>query len=129
MRHLRPVDGITIQQDYLIHDAKKAVIALDEANYRAPSRKKIRVVGEGGYAVLKLGAYTMYQSGYISEHDLKIADKLAFVLAGGRVPAGTWVTEEYLLDLEREAFLSLVGEPKSQERMRYMLTKGKPLRN
>jgi 3-hydroxyacyl-CoA dehydrogenase len=129
LRHLRPVDGITIHPEYLIHDAKRTVIALDEEGYRAPVRKKIRVVGENGYAVLKLGAYTMFQSGYISEHDLKIADKLAFVLAGGRVPAGTWVTEEYLLDLEREAFLSLVGEPKSQERMQYMLTHGKPLRN
>ena len=71
----------------------------------------------------------MLHSGYISEHDLKIAKKLAYVIAGGKVPFGTEVDEQYLLDLEREAFLSLVAEPKSQQRMQHMLVKGKPLRN
>lgn len=126
--HLRASDRITVNSDHLIYDAKKAALQLTDGY--VPRRKKdIRVVGESGYTVLKLGAYTMKQSGYISDYDLKIADKLAFVLAGGRVPANTMVTEEYLLDLEREAFLSLVAEPKTQERMQYMLTKGKPLRN
>ncbi|WP_018132301.1 3-hydroxyacyl-CoA dehydrogenase/enoyl-CoA hydratase family protein [Effusibacillus pohliae] len=127
--YLRREDGITVNNDYLLHDAKQTALALANAGYKPPQKKKIRVVGEPGYAVMKIAAYTMKQSGYISDHDLKIADKLAFVLAGGRVPANTWVTEEYLLDLEREAFLSLCGEPKSQERMQHMLTKGKPLRN
>lgn len=127
--YLRQQDGITVNNDYLLHDAKQAALALADAGYRAPRKKPIRVVGEAGYAVMKLGAINMRQSGYISDHDVKIADKIAFVLAGGRVPADTWVTEEYLLDLEREAFMSLVGEPKSQERMQYMLSKGKPLRN
>ena len=76
-----------------------------------------------------LGAEGMFLSGYISEHDLKIAKKLAFVLSGGKVPFGTFVDEQYMLDLEREAFLSLVPEPKSQQRMQHMLLKGKPLRN
>lgn len=76
-----------------------------------------------------LGAKSMKFGGMISEHDLKIAEKLAFVIAGGRVARGTLVDEQYLLDLEREAFLSLVGEPKSQQRMQHMLAKGKPLRN
>ena len=76
-----------------------------------------------------LGAEGMFLSGFISEHDLKIAKKLAFVLAGGKVPYGTLVDEQYMLDLEREAFLSLVAEPKSQQRMQHMLIKGKPLRN
>jgi 3-hydroxyacyl-CoA dehydrogenase len=76
-----------------------------------------------------LGAYNMQYSGFISEHDLKIAKKLAHVIAGGNVPNGTEVDEQYLLDLEREAFLSLVGEVKSQQRMQHMLVKGKPLRN
>jgi 3-hydroxyacyl-CoA dehydrogenase len=71
----------------------------------------------------------MLQSGYISEHDLKIAKKLAYVIAGGKIPFGTEVDEQYLLDLEREAFLSLVQESKSQQRMQHMLVKGKPLRN
>lgn len=85
--------------------------------------------GETGYAALLLGAEQMKLSGYISEHDFKIAKKLAYVIAGGKVPFGTEVDEEYLLEIEREAFLSLSGEAKSQARMRHMLVKGKPLRN
>lgn len=76
-----------------------------------------------------LGAKSMGFGGYASEHDLKIAEKLAFVIAGGRLKEGTLVDEQYLLDLEREAFLSLIGEPKTQQRMQHMLLKGKPLRN
>jgi 3-hydroxyacyl-CoA dehydrogenase len=113
----------------LLHDAKQAVISLYDSGYQPPVRKKIPVVGETGYATLLLAAQSMYHSGYISEHDLKIAKKLAYVISGGKVPYGTEVDEQYLLDLEREAFLSLVGEPKSQARMQHMLVKGKPLRN
>lgn len=76
-----------------------------------------------------LGAKGLANSGYASEYDLKIAEKLAFVLAGGRLKYGTLVDEQYLLDLEREAFLSLIGEAKTQQRMQHMLLKGKPLRN
>ncbi len=78
---------------------------------------------------MQLGAYQMKLAGYISDHDQLIANKLAHVLAGGDVPAGTRVSEQYMLDLEREAFLSLCGEPKTRQRMQYMLSKGKPLRN
>jgi 3-hydroxyacyl-CoA dehydrogenase len=127
--YLRPSDGISVNQDFLIYDAKQKVLELARAGYRPPVPKKIKVVGEPGYAVMKLAAYSMKMSGYISEHDEKIASKLAFVLAGGNLPAGTEVTEQYLLDLEREAFISLAGEPKSQARMQHMLAKGKPLRN
>lgn len=127
--YLRKTDGITINRDYQLYDAKKAVLAIDSMNYKAPRPRKIKVVGETGLSTLRLGVYTFHQSGMISAHDKKIAEKLAFVLSGGNVPANTLVTEQYLLDLEREAFLSLVGEPKTQERMQYMLTKGKPLRN
>jgi len=126
---LRPQDRISVNRDHQIHDAKQAVLELDARGYQPPVPPKIRVVGEPGAAVMKLGAYSMRMSGYISDHDMKIANKLADVLAGGKVPAGTEVTEQYLLDLEREAFLSLVGEPKSQERMQHLLVKGKPLRN
>jgi 3-hydroxyacyl-CoA dehydrogenase len=122
-------DGITMNSDHLIHDAKQAVISLYDQGYRPPVRKKVPVVGETGYAAMLLGAQSMYHSGYISEHDLKIAKKLAYVIAGGKVPYGTEVDEQYLLDLELEAFLSLVGEPKTQARMQHMLIKGKPLRN
>ncbi|WHY64396.1 3-hydroxyacyl-CoA dehydrogenase/enoyl-CoA hydratase family protein [Cytobacillus firmus] len=126
---LNLADGISVNGDHLLYDAKQAVLALHEKGYKPPVRKKVPVVGETGYATLLLGAQAMLYSGYISEHDLNIAKKLAYVIAGGKVPYGTEVDEQYLLDLEREAFLSLVAEPKSQQRMQHMLLKGKPLRN
>ncbi|MBM7648591.1 3-hydroxyacyl-CoA dehydrogenase [Bacillus ectoiniformans] len=126
---LNKADGISVNQDHLLYDAKQAALHLYENGYTAPIRKKIPVVGETGYATLLLGAQTMMKSGFISEHDYTIAKKLAYVIAGGKLPFGTKVDEEYLLDLEREAFLSLVAEPKTQQRMQHMLVKGKPLRN
>lgn len=126
---LKETDGISVNGDHLLYDAKQAVLQLAEKGYQPPVRQKVPVVGETGYAMLLLAAQSMYLSGYISEHDLKIARKLAYVIAGGNVPFGTMVDEQYLLDIEREAFLSLVTERKSQDRMRYMLQKGKPLRN
>lgn len=126
---LNEADGISVNSDHLLYDAKQAALNLYESGYKAPVRKKVPVTGEPGYATLLLGAKTMQLSGYISEHDLKIANKLAYVISGGKVPYGTEVDEQYLLDLEREAFLSLVAEPKSQQRMQHMLVKGKPLRN
>ena len=122
-------DGVSVNADHQIYDAKQVAIALYENGYKAPKREKVPVTGESGYATLLLGAETMFLSGFISEHDLKIAKKLAYVIAGGKVPFGTFVDEQYILDLEREAFLSLVAEPKSQQRMQHMLVKGKPLRN
>ncbi|MGJ9384073.1 3-hydroxyacyl-CoA dehydrogenase NAD-binding domain-containing protein [Salipaludibacillus sp. CF4.18] len=126
---IREQDGISINGDHLLYDAKGKALHLFNQGYQPPKRKKIPVVGETGYGTMLLGAKTMKFGGMISDHDLKIADKLAFVLAGGRLPKGTMVDEQYLLDIEREAFLSLVGEPKTQQRMQYMLSKGKPLRN
>ncbi len=122
-------DGVSVNGDHLIYDAKQVALALYENGYQAPKREKIPVTGDSGYATMLLGAEGMFLSGFISEHDLKIAKKLAFVIAGGKVPYGTLVDEQYLLDLERQAFLSLVAEPKSQQRMQHMLVKGKPLRN
>jgi 3-hydroxyacyl-CoA dehydrogenase len=129
LNFLNQRDSITMNSDHLIYEAKQAVISLYDQGYRPPVRKKVPVVGETGYATMLLGAQSMFHSGYISEHDLKIAKKLAYVIAGGKVPYGTEVDEQYLLDLEREAFLSLIGEPKTQARMQHMLVKGKPLRN
>ncbi|HWO94890.1 MAG TPA: 3-hydroxyacyl-CoA dehydrogenase NAD-binding domain-containing protein [Bacillus sp. (in: firmicutes)] len=122
-------DAISVNGDHLLHDAKQRVIHLYEQGYQPPTRQKVPVTGETGYATLLLGAQGLKYSGHISEHDYKIAQKLAYVIAGGKVPYGTKVEEQYLLDLEREAFLSLVGEAKSQQRMQHMLIKGKPLRN
>ncbi|MGG3941712.1 3-hydroxyacyl-CoA dehydrogenase NAD-binding domain-containing protein [Peribacillus psychrosaccharolyticus] len=122
-------DGISINPDHLIHDAKQAALALYEEGYTAPAKTKIPVVGETGYAALLLGAESMRLTGFISDHDMVIAKKLAFVLAGGLVPFGTEVDEQYILNLEKEAFLSLIQMPKSQQRMQNMLVKVKPLRN
>lgn len=126
---LKPTDRIVIHPDHTIFEAKQAVLRMAAGGYEPIPETKIRVVGSEGKAVLQLGAIGMRESGYISDHDLLIAKKLAHVLAGGDVPAGTYVTEQYMLDLEREAFLSLCGEPKTRQRMQHMLTKGKPLRN
>ncbi|MDL4839922.1 3-hydroxyacyl-CoA dehydrogenase/enoyl-CoA hydratase family protein [Aquibacillus rhizosphaerae] len=126
---LNKQDGISVNQAHLIDDAKQKVLSLKRAGYQALKREKVPVVGESGYATMLLGAKTLAYGGYASEHDLKIAEKLAFVLAGGRVKQGTFVDEQYLLDIEREAFLSLIGEPKTQARMQHMLMKGKALRN
>ena len=122
-------DGISVNPDHLIYDAKQAALALADAGYTPPVKKPVKVVGAPGYATLLLGAQGMYDSGFISEHDLKIAKKLAYVIAGGKVPYGTEVSEEYLLNLEKQAFLELVADQKSQMRMQHMLVKGKPLRN
>lgn len=122
-------DGISVNPDHLIYDAKQVALSLYKSGYKPPVKKKIKVVGAPGYATMLLGAQNMYTAGYISEHDLKIAKKLAYVQAGGLVPYGTEVDEEYLLNLERQAFLELVADRKSQERMQHMLVTGKPLRN
>lgn len=126
---LNNYDGISVNPDHLLHDAKQRVLALAQLGYKAPKREKIPVVGDAGYAAMMLGAKQLQLSGYASEHDMKIAEKLAYVLSGGRVKEGTVIDEQVMLDLEREAFLSLIGEPKTQMRMQHMLLKGKPLRN
>ncbi|WP_274364157.1 3-hydroxyacyl-CoA dehydrogenase/enoyl-CoA hydratase family protein [Paenibacillus thermotolerans] len=127
--YMRAGDRVVMNDDHRVYEAKKLVLAMDEAGYSLPPAEKIRVVGRDGKAVLLMGAYTMRRGGFVSDHDLLIAGKLAHVLSGGDVPAGSLVSEQYFLDLEREAFLSLCGEPKTQARMQHMLAKGKPLRN
>ncbi|WP_374016468.1 3-hydroxyacyl-CoA dehydrogenase NAD-binding domain-containing protein [Paenibacillus thiaminolyticus] len=127
--YMGPSDSVIINQDRRVYEAKMVVLEMDRAGYEPPEEERIRVVGEPGKAVMQLGAYTMQLGNYISDHDRLIANKLAHVLAGGNVPANSLVSEQYMLDLEREAFLSLCGEPKTQARMQHMLAKGKPLRN
>lgn len=122
-------DGISVNPDHLLNDAKQRVLALSRTGYQAPQPEKIPVVGDSGYAAMLLGAKNLHLSGYASEHDLKIAEKLAYVISGGRIQAGSFIDEQVMLDLEREAFLSLIAEPKTQMRMQHMLLKGKPLRN
>jgi 3-hydroxyacyl-CoA dehydrogenase len=128
--YMRSTDEITINRDYLIHNAKKTVLDLVAEGYRPPRPKRnIKVMGERGYALLQMGLFYMREGGYISQHDEHVAKKVAYVMSGGNLPDGTEVTEQYILDLEREAFMSLCGEPKTQERMQYTLKTGKPLRN
>jgi 3-hydroxyacyl-CoA dehydrogenase len=123
-------DGITLNRERLLLDAKAGAEALADGGYFPPvMRTDIPAAGESVRATLKLGAYIMQQSGYASEHDVKVAGHVAHILSGGRVAPGTRVTEQYYLDLEREAFLSLCGERKTQERIAYTLSSGKPLRN
>jgi 3-hydroxyacyl-CoA dehydrogenase len=127
---LRPWDKITIQRDFLIQDAKSTVLAMNREGYETPRpRTDIPLPGRSEFSSFAYGLYAMRIAGHISEYDERIGRKIAFVLTGGNVPAGTKLSEQDLLDLEREAFLSLCGEEKTQARIQYMLMKGKPLRN
>jgi 3-hydroxyacyl-CoA dehydrogenase len=127
---LRAADRITMNRERLLLDAKTQAAALAEAGYTAPQpRMQIPAPGTAALAALETGAFLMGEAGYASEHDQKVARWAAYILAGGRVTAGSPVSEQYLLDLEREAFLSLAGERKTQERIAFTLKTGKPLRN
>jgi 3-hydroxyacyl-CoA dehydrogenase len=123
-------DSISMNADRLIADAKKEVLALAASGYVEPQqRKDILALGAPALATLKLGIHQMKRAGYISDHDAEIGTQLARILTGGDLNHPTRVSEQYLLDLEREAFLSLVGMRKTQERLGHMLKTGKPLRN
>lgn len=122
--------SVSMNRSRLIADAKAKAIELADAGYTQPVRRKdIRVLGKQGLGIVYAGANTMYSGHYISEHDKKISEKLGYVMCGGDLSSPTEVTEQYLLDLEREAFLSLCGERKTLERIQSIVTKGKPLRN
>jgi len=123
-------DRISMNRERLLLDAKAQAVALVEGGYAAPQpRMQIAAPGTSALAMMQTGAYLMGEAGYASEHDQKVARWAAYILAGGRVTPGTLVSEQYILDLEREAFLSLCGEPKTQERIAFTLKTGKPLRN
>jgi 3-hydroxyacyl-CoA dehydrogenase len=123
-------DLITMNRDRLLSDAKERALELARAGYQPPvPRTDIPAPGENVLATLRLGIHLMRQAEYISDHDVKVGTKVAEVICGGNVSPGTPVTEEYLLDLEREAFKSLCGEKKTQERIQFTLKTGKPLRN
>ena len=127
---LAPADRITLNRERQLLDAKCQALALAEAGYTAPlPRAAIPSPGIASLAMLETGVYLMGEAGFASEHDRKVARWAAYILAGGRVTAGSLVSEQYLLDLELEAFLSLCGEPKTQEWIAFTLKTGKPLRN
>lgn len=122
--------SISMNRNRLLADAKAKAIELADAGYTKPvQRNDIKVLGKQGLGIVYAGANSMYAGHFISEHDKKISEKLGYVMCGGDLSAPTEVTEQYLLDLEREAFLSLAGERKSLERIQSIITKGKPLRN
>jgi 3-hydroxyacyl-CoA dehydrogenase len=128
--YLRTVDGITMNRDRLMADAKaRAVQRVRDGYQPPPPRMAIPVGGATVAAALKLGVHLAWRAGRISDHDALIGRKLATIMAGGDIPHPTTVTEQRLLDLEREAFLSLVAERKTQERIQHTLKTGKPLRN
>jgi 3-hydroxyacyl-CoA dehydrogenase len=123
-------DIVVVNKDRQIAEAKKQALILAEAGYTQPiKRKDVKVLGKQALGMFLVGTDQMQAGSYISEHDKKIANKLAYVMAGGDLSEATLVSEQYLLDLEREAFLSLCTERKTLERIQFMLTKGKPLRN
>ena len=125
----RHTDGVSFDRARQLHEAKRRVIGLAEAGYHAPAPRAFKLPGESGIATLGMLVNTLVAGGYATEHDGVIAKKLAVVLCGGASGASHDVTEQEVLDLEREAFVSLCGEPKSQERMQYFLMNNKPLRN
>jgi 3-hydroxyacyl-CoA dehydrogenase len=129
LNFLAPADQITMNRDRLLEDARAAVITLAENGYAAPQPRIIPAAGDAALANLKLGIHLMRQAEFISDHDAKVAAHIARILCGGAAATGALVTEQQLLDLEREAFLSLCGERNTQERIAYTLKTGKPLRN
>ncbi len=128
--YLNRGDQITMNRERVLSDAKAQALELARAGYRAPvPRTNIPAPGENILATLKLGVHLLRQGEFISDHEVKIATKVAEVLCAGALTPGTPVSEQYLLDLEREAFKSLCGERKTQERIQFTLKTGKPLRN
>ncbi|WP_343668515.1 3-hydroxyacyl-CoA dehydrogenase NAD-binding domain-containing protein [Chitinophaga sp.] len=123
-------DEITMNQSRLIADAKRSILQIAAEGYTRPiERKDIKVLGRGALGMLLTGIHSMRFGNYISDHDAKIAGKLAYVMCGGDLTEASVVSEQYLLDLEREAFLSLAGERKTLERLQSVIKTGKPIRN
>ncbi len=130
MGFFAPSDRIVMNRDQLIAEAKRTVLEMVAEGYRPPARGKIiYAAGERMLAALRVALYSMVQGKYASEHDAVVGGKLAYILCGGNLTAPTWVEEQYILDLEREAFISLCGEEKTRERISHFLNTGKILRN
>jgi 3-hydroxyacyl-CoA dehydrogenase len=128
--YLRDVDAVTMNRERVIADAKRTVLARAAAGYQPPvMRSAIPVGGPDVHAALSLGIHLARRAERISDHDVTIGRALARILTGGNVPHRTTLTEQQLLDLEREAFLKLTGEPKTLERIAHTLKTGKMLRN
>ena len=126
---LGPQDRIVMHRDYLLNEAKKEVLHMANTGYKPPAPEQIYAAGRDSLAAIQIGAWSFKEAKFITEYEGIIAGKLAHVMTGGDLSRPTWTSEQYFLDLEREAFLSLCGEQKTQERMWALLNTGKPLRN
>jgi 3-hydroxyacyl-CoA dehydrogenase len=127
--YFRDSDGVSFDRARQLWETKQRAIGLAQSGYHPPVPRAYKLPGDSGIATLQMMVNTLVAGGYASEHDAKIARKLATVLCGGTSGQAHDVTEDEILELEREAFVSLCGEPLSQARMQYMLQHGKPLRN
>jgi 3-hydroxyacyl-CoA dehydrogenase len=129
MGFLRPTDTVTMNPAHVIADAKQRALGLVAGGYVAPEKRTVKLPGPSGKAAIELFLYQMHEGGYATDHDVTVGKHLAHVLTGGDIPAGTVRTEQDLLDLEREIFLKLCGNEKTQARIQHMLQTNKPLRN
>ncbi len=129
MQILNPQDRVVLNRDHLLTEAKKEVLHMVATGYAPPAPEPIYAAGRDYLGALRIGAFMFKEGNYITEYDHQIANKLAYIMCGGGLSRPTWVSEQYILDLEREAFLSLCGEEKTQARMWNLLQTGKPLRN
>jgi 3-hydroxyacyl-CoA dehydrogenase len=129
MGYLSAGDRIVMNKDHHLAEARRAVLELAAGGYAPPPRAKLYAAGRDAKAAMLMGVYMLNEAKYATDHEAKIARKLAHILCGGDLSAPTWADEQYFLDLEREAFMSLVGEPKTLERIQHMLQTGKALRN
>lgn len=126
----RSGDGVTMNRDHLIRDAKQAALSLLETGWQPlHGREKVKALGRDGFANVKMILLNMKEAGQISEHDALVAEKLGWILCGGEIDQGTEIDEDYLLDLERRAFVELIVQPKTIQRIQHILQTGKPLRN
>lgn len=129
LRYLLPTDGITLHKEHLLYEAKQKALGMAKAGYRRPQPRIIKAAGLDAAKSIKMQVWGMVEGGFASEHDALIADKILHIVTGGNVAPGTELSEQHYLDLEREAFLSLCGNEKTQARMQHMLMTNKPLRN
>ncbi|HEY3475613.1 MAG TPA: 3-hydroxyacyl-CoA dehydrogenase/enoyl-CoA hydratase family protein [Anaerolineales bacterium] len=129
MNILTSADRVVMNRDHLLTQAKKEVLHMIASGYRPPAPEPIYAAGRDALAAIRIGAWMFAEGNYITQYDHHIAGKLAYVMCGGDMTRGQWVSEQYILDLEREAILSLFGEEKTQTRMWSLLQTGKPLRN
>ncbi len=129
MGFLGPCDRVVMNKELLLAEAKKEVLHMTATGYHPPIPEKIYAAGRDALGALRVAIHMMKEGKYITEYESHMANKLAVVMTGGELSRPTWVDEQYILDLEREAFVSLCGEEKTQQRMVAILQGGKPLRN